>query len=126
MNIITEILADAELAKLLLGAIGIVLTILINRVAGAFEAATGIRIDAAHREALHSAVQSGIEAALEEGPEAGLDEIKAHAIAYAHRSVPDAIKHLVPGDGILDDLALRYYREALQRAGIQRPSEPVL
>ncbi|AKO96840.1 hypothetical protein MALG_01664 [Marinovum algicola DG 898] len=121
MDTLNIILSNAELAELLLAAIGIVLTILINRAAGAFEAATGLRIDEGHRRALHSAIRSGIEAALEDGPEAGLDEIKAASVDYAHRSVPGAIRALVPGEGVLDALALRYYREAMQRAGLPAP-----
>ncbi|WP_323764604.1 hypothetical protein [Marinovum sp.] len=121
MDTLKTLLSNAELVELLLAGIGVVLTLLINRAAGALEAATGIRIDAAHREALHSAIRSGIEAALEEGPEAGLGDIKAAAIAYAHRSVPGAIRALVPGEGVLDALALRYYREAMQRAGFPAP-----
>ncbi|MBN9674656.1 hypothetical protein JF542_02735 [Salipiger bermudensis] len=93
-----------------------------NRAAGAFQAATGIAIEREAREALHSAIKSGIEAALARGPEAGLEEIKAHAIFHAQQSVPDAIEQLVPGDGVLDRLALRYYREAMERFGVQVPA----
>ena len=121
MDILTSILADAGLQEALLGLFGILLTIIINRAAGAFTAATGIAIEREAREALHSAIRSGIEAALARGPEAGLDEIKAHAIFHAQQSVPDAIERLVPGDGVLDRLALRYYREAMERVGVGIP-----
>ena len=121
MDILTSILADAGLQEALLGLFGIILTIIINRAAGAFTAATGIAVEREAREALHSAIKSGIEAALAGGPDAGLEEIKAHAIFHAQQSVPDAIEQLVPGDGVLDRLALRYYREAMERVGVAIP-----
>lgn len=113
MDTLTDILASSELQNAIIGLIGVVLTILIRRGAAMIEVATGIRIEQSARDALHSALKSGIEVALAEGPDAGLDEIKRRAVDYAHRSVPDAIAALVPGDGVLEDLALRYYREAL-------------
>ena len=121
MDILKSILADAGLREALLGLFGILLTIIINRGAAAITAATGIAIERAAREALHSAIKSGIEAALARGPEAGFEEIKAHAIFHAQQSVPDAIEQLVPGDGVLDRLALRYYREAMERVGVAIP-----
>ncbi|WP_370045452.1 MULTISPECIES: hypothetical protein [Salipiger] len=122
MDILTSLLADAGLREALLGVFGILLTIIIKRGAAAITAATGIAIERAAREALHSAIRSGVEAALARGPEAGLEEIKAHAVFHAQQSVPDAIERLVPGDGVLDRLALRYYREAMGRAGVQIPA----
>lgn len=122
MDILTSLVADAGLQEALMGVFGILLTIIINRAAGAFQAATGIAIEREAREALHSAIRSGVEAAIEGGPEAGLDEIKAHAVYHAQQSVPDAIAILVPGDGVLDRLAVRYYREAMERFGVQVPA----
>jgi len=121
MDILTSILADAGLQEALLGLFGIILTIIINRAAGAFTAATGIAVEREAREALHSAIKSGIEAALAGGPDEGIEQIKAHAIFHAQQSVPDAIEQLVPGDGVLDRLALRYYREAMERVGVAIP-----
>ncbi len=61
----------------------------------------GIKIEAQHREALHSAVMSGVAAALTRMSKSAQDariEIKADvvrdAILWAERSVPDAIKAL--------------------------------
>ena len=121
MDILKSILADAGLQEALLGLFGIILTIIINRAAGAFTAATGIAVEREAREALHSAIKSGIEAAIAGGPDAGIEQIKAHAIFHAQQSVPDAIEQLVPGDGVLDRLALRYYREAMERVGVAIP-----
>ena len=122
MDIILTILGSAEMQTALIAGLGVVLTVLINRGAAMLEVATGIRIEQGARDALHSAIKSGIEAALANGPEAGFDEVKRQALAYAHHSVPDAITALVPGDGVLDQLALRYYREALARVAPQGPS----
>lgn len=121
MDIILTILGSAEMQTALIAGLGVVLTALINRGAAMLEVATGIRIEQGARDALHSALKSGIEVAMAEGPEAGFEDIKRQALTYAHRSVPDAIAALVPGDGILDDLALRYYHEAMSRTGIERP-----
>ena len=121
MEFLTLLLADAGLQEALLGVFGILLTIIIKRGAAAITAATGSAVEREAREALHSAIKSGIEAALAGGPEAGLEQIKAHAILHAQQSVPDAIEVLVPGDGVLDRLALRYYREAMERVGVAIP-----
>ena len=53
-----------------------------------------------------------------EGPEAGIEVIKHRAVRYAQESVPDAIRALVPGDGVLDRLAERYVREAMAGIGV--------
>ncbi|PIL12445.1 hypothetical protein P775_28495 [Puniceibacterium antarcticum] len=90
------------------------LTFAINRGVGAFQAATGIRIEEKHAAALHSAMLSGAKAALRHGLEVGLGVLKDLALAHVQRSVPDAICALVPGDGVLDNLAERYVREALE------------
>jgi hypothetical protein len=122
MDILNSILADAGLQEALLGLFGIILTIIINRAAGAFQMATGIAIEKDARDALHSAIKSGVEAALAEGPDAALDTVKAHAIYHAQQSVPDAIEALVPGEGVLDRIAVRYYREAMERVGVAIPT----
>ncbi len=61
---------------------------------------------------------SGANAALRHGPDQGVDVLKDLALSYAHRSVPDAIRALVPGDGVLDSLAERYVLEALRDLGV--------
>ncbi|OAN71539.1 hypothetical protein A8B82_04455 [Sulfitobacter sp. EhC04] len=117
MNIVGEFLANEAVQTAILSLLGIGLTFILNRLSGTFQAATGIRIQEKHMNALHSAILTGVEAALVDGPEAGLEVIKARAIRHVNQSVPDAIKALVPGDGVLDRLAERYYREALARIG---------
>ena len=125
MDWLATIFADPALQNALLALFGVLLTFIINRAAGAVEATTGIRIEQNARDALHSAIRSGVEAALAEGPEAGFDQVKTLALYHARTSVPDAIATLVPGDGVLDRIALRYYREALEAMGLEMPAGPV-
>ena len=113
----SDFISSPELQTALLTLFGAVLTFILNRAAGAFQAATGIRIEEKHQRALHSAMMSGAKAALRYGPEHGADVLKRLTLDYAQRSVPDAIRALVPGDGVLDDLAERYVREAMREVG---------
>lgn len=92
---------------------GVVATLL-SIAAAKIYAATGVYIEAKHRDALKEAMISGATAALRLGPDAGLQALKAHAIAYVQESAPDAIRKLIKGrDGVLDKMAERYVREAL-------------
>ena len=78
----------------------------------------GVQIEARHREALHSALLTGVKAALDQGPSAGRDAIVRQAIDYARTSVPQAIKKLGPDNFILRKLAVRYADQALD--GLQK------
>ena len=98
--------------------LGLLLTIIIGIAARQLTAFTGVEIEKRHREALHEALMSGVMSALKHGPQVGMGTIKAHAIAHARQSVPDAMRALVPGETVLDDIAERYAREALARLGI--------
>lgn len=113
LDLLSEFLTNDAVQTALLTIIGAVLTFILNRATGAFQAATGIRIEEKHMRALHSAIMTGVEAAMVEGPEAGVEVIKHRAVRYAQQSVPDAIRALVPGDSVLDRLAERYVREAI-------------
>ena len=53
MDFLSQLFASADLQAVILSIIGLVLTFILNRAAGAFAAATGIQIEAKHREALH-------------------------------------------------------------------------
>lgn len=72
---------------------------------------TGIQIEEKHRQALHSAIRTGVQMGLDKG----LDRKMILGVAkdYAKTSVPDAIKWLVPGDGIMEAIALAKLREIL-------------
>lgn len=117
MDLIKQLLSSEELIGLIITAVGIVLTLIINRAAAAFTLATGIQIEKSHRDALHQAIKSAVESAMLHGPDVALGTLKAHVVQHLRESVPDAMKALVPGDGVLDRLVERYAREALNRIG---------
>ncbi|MDD9740897.1 hypothetical protein PVW47_14045 [Marinovum sp. SP66] len=106
--------------------LGMIITVLIGLAAAQFRRWTGIEIEARHREALHSAIITGVKRAMRHGPDRAVQEWRDAAVTYAKASVPDAIRKLVPGDGILDSLAERYVLEQMERVGLGRPDEPVL
>ncbi len=63
----------------------------------------GLDIEARHRDALHSAVMSGVQAAME-GNLSG-QQAADMAVDYVRQSVPDAIRYLGAPDGVLMGLA---------------------
>lgn len=102
------------LTQILMGLLPVLSTILTWAIASAARAAKqrwGIEIEARHREALHSALMSGIRAALGRG----LSDERAvnAAIAHAGRSVPDAMDALAPTAEVLTSLARSKLREVL-------------
>lgn len=89
-----------ELLPMLLQAIGAILGVLLMRAANTARARWGIEIEARHREALQSALMTGISAALSRGLR-GQEAITA-AIDHATKAgAPDAIAFF---DLDLDDL----------------------
>ncbi|WP_240335380.1 hypothetical protein [Pseudotabrizicola algicola] len=117
MDILQQLLASAQVQDLLMTIIGLVLTFIIGRAAAAFTLATGIRIEQAHQESLHRAIKTAVESAIFHGPNVALGTLKAHVVQHLRESVPDALKALTPGDGVLDRLVERYAREALNKIG---------
>lgn len=73
----------------------------------------GLKIEQQHRDALHQAIMTAVEGAVAYKHENSLT-VPIHDIAknkvrmYVRQSVPDAVKALVPGDSVLDDLAVKY------------------
>lgn len=100
-----------DLLPTLLQAISVILGIVLMRVAGVAKARWGIEIEARHREALHSALVTGISMALRRQM-SPTDAVGA-AIQYARRSVPDAFEALAPAPDVLADLATAKLREAV-------------
>jgi hypothetical protein len=95
----------------LLQVIASVLGLLLIWATGTMKARWGIEIEARHREALQSAIMSGIRAALTKGL-SGAEAVN-DALSYTERSVPDAIAALAPSPGVLVDLAQAKLREAI-------------
>lgn len=71
----------------------------------------GIEIEARHREALHSALMSGVRAALASGL-TGQAVVDA-AIQHAARSVPQALERLGPTAEVITSIAEAKLREAV-------------
>lgn len=93
----------------LLTAAGGILLLIINSLAGFVKDKFGIDIEARHREALHSALLTGMRLALVRLGWVPGTEVPARALTmavdYAHNSVPDAIDALGPGDATLVKMA---------------------
>lgn len=94
--------------------VGTVLATFLIKVAAVAQARWGIEIEAKDREALHSALMSGIRAALQRGLGPG-DAVIA-ALAHAQRSVPDALARLNPSDKVLGNIAEAKLEEAIRAA----------
>ena len=105
-----------ELLPTLLQIIAAILGLVLLRVADVARARWGIEIEARHREALQSALMSGISAALSRGL-TGSAAIQA-GIAYARESVPDAMAKLQPKETVLRDLAAAKLHQASPWVGI--------
>jgi hypothetical protein len=104
----------AQFLPLILQGISAVLGLLLIQGAGIAKDRWGIEIEARHREALHSALMSGIRAALERGD----DRTAAitSAISHATQSVPDAISALNPSAEVLQSIAEAKLREVAAQA----------
>lgn len=89
---------------------GTLLTIILRRAAEVATARWGIEIEARHREALHSAILSGLQAALSRGRigDAAIDD----ALVHVAQSVPDALAGLPQATGgVLRSIAESKLRE---------------
>lgn len=83
--------------------VALILASLIARAALYAKRKWNIDIEASQRDALHSAIMSGIRSAILSGANNG-QAVKA-AVEYAKASVPDAIRSLRPNETVLLDLA---------------------
>lgn len=92
-------------------------TLAVTLIAALYTRITSRALEEKHRSALHQALKSGVESAVLHGPGVALGTIKAHAIQHARESVPEALKALTPGDGVLDTIVERYAREFLNSIG---------
>lgn len=90
--------------------LGAVLTVLIGWAADTARRRWGIQIEQAHREALHSAVMTGVKLALQRGMSG--PQAAELAVGYARASVPDAIAALGARDDVLANLARAKMGEA--------------
>lgn len=85
--------------------------LLAARIEMRIKAVTHVEIEAYHREALHKALETGIKIAVSrltlggETVDDHIDDLKAQGVAYARRSVPDAIAYLSASFEALLDIA---------------------
>lgn len=107
-----------EILPPLLVLVSTLIGIVIRNAAVVAQARWGIEIEARHREALHSALMTGIAAALARG--AGTKEAIAAGISHAGRSVPDALAALQPDDVTLQHLAQAMLRRTTSAATVVR------
>lgn len=114
---------SADLLPVILQLIGVVLAALLARAANTARTRWGIEIEARHREALHSALMSGITSALSKGL-TGQAAITA-ALSYTLRSVPDAMAALDPSPDVLSNLAEAKLRQALAASPFYAIGGPV-
>jgi hypothetical protein len=117
MDFLTNLLSSVEVQDAIISVLGIFLTFIISRAAAAFTMATGLQIEAKHREVLHEAIITAVESGMKLGPEVGMETLRAHVFHHLRQSVPQALTALTPGDGVLDRLIERYAREALAKFG---------
>lgn len=115
MDFITMMLASEQVQTGILTIFGFILTWIINRGVGAFQAATGIRIEEKAQRDIHQAVLTAVESGLENGLGAGAQTLRDHVVMHLQESVPDALTVLTPGDGVLDRLIERYSRQAIAK-----------
>lgn len=90
----------------------VILVILLARISAIAAKRWGIEIEAKHREALQTAIMSGIRAAVGRG-EIGSVAVQS-ALSHALRSVPDAITALRPAAGVLTSIAEAKLRESIE------------
>ena len=101
------------LSPLLLAAVAALLTLFLGWLTVTFHRQFGTEIEAKHREALHSAMMMGVSRATE--LDGDPNAITREALAYAKRSVADAIRALGANDDILWDLAEAKIRQVIGR-----------
>ena len=104
-----------ELMPVALSGLSVLLTALIGSAAHTAKQRWGLDIEARHREALHSALMSGIRAAVERGPEEAVEVLVQEAVEHAKASVPDALLRLRPDEAILQNLARSKLAQVLPR-----------
>ena len=105
-----------EVLPVLLQLLAVLVSFALVRLSDIAHRRWGIEIEARHREALQSALMSGISAALSRGLRG--DAAVEAALAYTRRSVPDALKKLQPDDTLLRDLVAAKLHQAPPWIGI--------
>lgn len=96
--------------------LGLIITALLGAAVKFAKDRFGIEIEARHRDALQSALMTGVRLALQRlGHGASQRDIINAAVAYAHQSVPDAIQKLGPSVDLLGQIATSKLAEAAKQ-----------
>lgn len=110
----------AEILPILLQLLAALLGLVLMRAAEAARKRWGIEIEARHREALQSALMSGISAALTRGLRG--ERAVAAALDHVRGSVPDAMAALAPQPEVLHRLAEAKLHQAMPPLAL--PAQP--
>ncbi|WP_444452022.1 hypothetical protein ACTTAI_13270 [Rhodobacter capsulatus] len=104
---------QSEILPLVLQVISAIVGLIVAWAAATAKQRWGIEIEGRHREALHSAIMSGVRGALlARLPRAA---VISAALDYTRASVPDALKALQPNDAVLIGLAEAKLNEVLDQ-----------
>jgi hypothetical protein len=117
----------SSLLEYLVPVIGVLITALVAWAATLFQRLTGVNIDAKHRAALQSALETGVNYGLAKAGDKAKNltvdvrsAIVADAITWVEKSVPDAVKHF----GITPETVAEMAAAKLQVADPNAPSIP--
>lgn len=101
------------LAPYLAEIVAILVLFALSPVIAAFQRWTGIQIQARHRDALHSAIRTGVLVSIDKG--LGGPALSAAVREYVALSVPDALTALGPTGDVLEALIASKVAEAARR-----------
>lgn len=98
-----------------------ILTFLAVKANAYMKVKTGLEIEAINRQALHSALETGVELAIAKATKnktaatAAQEELVAMIVEYVKRSVPDALETLRPSREQLQDMAIAKVEQRLPK-----------
>lgn len=110
-NLLSQL--QSEILPLMLQVISAIVGLIIAWAAATAKQRWGIEIEGRHREALHSAIMSGIRGALL--AKLPREAVVSDALDYARASVPDALKALKPTDAVLNRIAEAKLKEVMDQ-----------
>ncbi len=108
-NLLSQL--QSEILPLMLQVISAIVGLIIAWAAATAKQRWGIEIEGRHREALHSAIMSGVRAALL--ARLPREAVISAALDYTRASVPAALKALQPDDAVLTRIVEAKLKEAL-------------
>ncbi|MGY9046051.1 hypothetical protein P775_23295 [Puniceibacterium antarcticum] len=117
MEFIVNVLTSDAMQTTILAILGPLLMFVLNRIAGALQASTGVKLSERAVATFHSSIISGVESGLAHGLEAGTATFKAHVKAHMLESSPEAFAKMSPLPDVLDNLIYRYARQSIVMYG---------